>query len=69
MVFFYGKMDDIGYWNRALSESEIQQLYASCTSPITLNNILDQNICSGESLTLTANATVPGRQSCNYECF
>jgi len=30
--------------------------YAQCNTPITLNNILDQNICSGESLTLTANA-------------
>ena len=32
--------------------------YAQCTTPIFLDAILDQNICSGESLTLTANATV-----------
>jgi hypothetical protein len=32
--------------------------YAQCTSSIVLNSIPDQNICSGESLTLTANATV-----------
>ena len=31
--------------------------YAQCNSPIFLNNIPDQNICSGESLTLTANAS------------
>ena len=30
--------------------------YSQCNTPITLNNIPDQNICSGESLTLTANA-------------
>ena len=56
--FFSGKMDELGYWNRALSESEIQQLYASCTSPITLNNIPDQNSCAGDVVSLTANATV-----------
>ena len=32
--------------------------YAQCTSSILLNSIPDQNICSGESLTLTANATL-----------
>ena len=32
--------------------------FAQCTTPIFLDAILDQNICSGESLTLTANATV-----------
>ena len=61
--FFDGTLDDLGYWNRALSESEIQQLYAACTSPITLSSIPDQNICSGESLTLTANATVPSEDN------
>ena len=31
---------------------------AQCTTPIFLDAILDQNICRGESLTLTANAGV-----------
>ena len=55
---FNGDIDDSGIWNRALSESEIQQLHASCTSPITLNNIPDQTSCVGGLVTLTANATV-----------
>jgi len=55
---FIGYVDDIAIHNRALSESEIQQLYASCTSPITLNNLPDQTSCAGDLVTLTANATV-----------
>ena len=61
--FFDGTLDDLGYWNRALSESEIQQLYASCTSPITLNSIPDQSSCAGDLVTLTANATVPSEDN------
>jgi plastocyanin len=37
--------------------------YSQCTSPITLNNIPDQNICIGESLTLSANATVMSEEN------
>ena len=55
---FDGDIDDVGYWTRALSESEIQQLFSSCSTPISLNAISDQSICNGESVTLTANATV-----------
>ena len=61
--FFDGTLDDLGYWNRALSESEIQQLYASCTSPITLNSIPDQSSLRGDLVTLTANATVPSEDN------
>ena len=39
------------FFNSAIS-------YGQCTTPIFLDAILDQNICSGESLTLTANAGV-----------
>jgi uncharacterized protein (TIGR02145 family) len=34
---FSGKMDDLGYWNIALTEQEIQNLYNSSTGDILLN--------------------------------
>jgi uncharacterized protein (TIGR02145 family) len=34
---FSGKMDDLGYWNRALTEQEIQNLYTSSSGDILLN--------------------------------
>ena len=68
--FFDGTLDDLGYWNRALSESEIQQLYASCTSPITLNSIPDQSSCArGSSYSNSQCNCAVGRQSGNYQCF
>jgi subtilisin-like proprotein convertase family protein len=30
---FKGKIDDVGIWNRALTQSEIQQLYTACSPP------------------------------------
>lgn len=33
--FFKGKLDDVGVWNRALSASEIAQIYTFSDSPIT----------------------------------
>ena len=35
--FFNGELDDIGIWNRALSEQEIQNLYNSSSGDILLN--------------------------------
>ena len=32
-----GKLDDIGFWNKALSQEEMQNLYASSTGDILLN--------------------------------
>ena len=34
---FSGEMDDLGYWNRALSEQEIQNLFTSSSGDILLN--------------------------------
>ena len=35
--FFDGHLDEMGYWNRALSEQEIQNLYTSSNGDILLN--------------------------------
>jgi len=38
--YWYGKIDDVGVWNRALTEQEIQNLYSSSTGEILLNGIV-----------------------------
>jgi len=35
-----GKIDDVGFWNRALTEKEIQNLYTSSTGDILLNGVV-----------------------------
>ena len=35
-----GKIDDVGFWNRALTEQEIQNLYTSSTGDILLNGVV-----------------------------
>jgi hypothetical protein len=42
---FFGKLDDIGIWNRALTDCEIQNLYTS-TNP---TNLTSQNSCDSYS--------------------
>ncbi|MGB2273962.1 MAG: FISUMP domain-containing protein [Flavicella sp.] len=37
---FYGDIDDVGIWNRALTEQEIQNLYTSSTGDIILNGVV-----------------------------
>lgn len=51
---FNGKMDDIGIWNRALTECEIQNLYTSQLNIISQSILagLDQSICAGDNVTL-----------------
>ena len=38
--FFPGQIDDVGIWNRALTEQEIQNLYTSSTGDIILNGVV-----------------------------
>jgi len=35
-----GKIDDVGFWNRALTEQEIQNLYTSSSGDILLNGVV-----------------------------
>ena len=51
--FFSGKIDDIGIWNRALTDCEIKKLYNS-GSGLTLSTS-SSTICLGESKVLSAN--------------
>ena len=38
--FFDGYLDEMGYWNRALTEQEIQNLFTSSTGDILLNGVV-----------------------------
>jgi len=50
-----GKIDDIGIWNRALTECEIQDLYHAQLNSASMNISAgaDQSICSGDQVTLS----------------
>ncbi len=49
-----GKMDDIGIWNRALTQTEITTLYNGCTTASITSG--STTICGSGSILLTANA-------------
>ena len=52
--WFKGDLDDVGYWNRALTECEIQNLYTSQLNATFVSAGADQTICNGEQVTLSA---------------
>jgi hypothetical protein len=52
--WFKGDLDDVGYWNRALTECEIQNLYTSQINSTFVTAGADQTICNGEQVTLSA---------------
>lgn len=56
--YFRGKIDDLGIWNRALSQMEIVRLYNSCSGfnhTVTLIPSGSTNLCNGDSLKLSSN--------------
>jgi hypothetical protein len=55
--FFNGKLDDIGIWNRALTQQEITTLYNAVNCPtlnVTITPVGSTTFCAGNSVTLTA---------------
>lgn len=51
--WFKGKIDDIGIWNRALTQCEIQDLYhAQLNSAVGISAGPDQTVCEGAFITL-----------------
>ena len=49
--FFNGSLDDIGIWNRALTTCEINQLYTSSISTISIQSS-SNIICAGQTVSL-----------------
>ncbi|MGR6088551.1 MAG: LamG-like jellyroll fold domain-containing protein [Arcticibacter sp.] len=65
---FYGKIDDIGIWNRALSQQEITALYTGqtpCTKPepVSLGTSMSTELCPNEAVTIKI---VTPADSANY---
>ena len=63
-----GKIDDIGIWNRALTQQEITNLNSSSVPPPTPTcNITtaDSILCIGDNTTLTSNTTVSPSAICS----
>ena len=52
--YFSGKIDDLGLWNRALTNCEINNLYNSQLTAPFINAGADQTICKGDNVTLNA---------------
>ena len=52
--FYNGLLDDVGTWNRALTDCEIQQLYLSQLNPLSVDAGPDMYVCSGDQITINA---------------
>ncbi len=59
--YFTGDLDDVGIWNKALTEKEVKALYSGCPGFITAKITPDgpTGLCAGGTVTLTSN-TEPG---------
>jgi gliding motility-associated-like protein len=51
--YFNGAIDDLGIWNKALSECEIQNLYNSNLGSCMVGEVSDTTICLGDTLSLS----------------
>jgi uncharacterized protein (TIGR02145 family) len=55
--YFNGKLDDIGLWNRTLTQQEISNLYTNSSPPSITTSASPSLINCGETATLTASST------------
>jgi len=61
---FLGDIDDIGIWNRALTQQEITNLYNSPQPPTCAISTTNNTICAGASTTLTASSSAVNASAC-----
>ena len=56
--YLNGTIDDIGFWSRGLTETEITAIYTSTPQSCSLLSSNNEVICKGDSLQLSANVSV-----------
>ena len=63
--FYNGSLDDIGIWNRALTQQEVTNLYNANYSPQATLIATNASICAGQSTTITATVNNAGTSCTN----
>ena len=69
--FFEGSLDDIGIWNRALSDQEITNLYNSVSSSECLTMTINTGILSTNPFTYTSSVSIypnPANDQITIDC-
>jgi hypothetical protein len=69
--FFNGKLDDIGIWNRALSEQEISNLYNSVSTNECLTMTINTGVLSTTPVTYTSSVSIypnPANDQITIDC-
>jgi hypothetical protein len=61
--YFKGKIDDVGIWNRSLTQQEITNLYTSSLPPTCSVSASDSTICLGETVILSASSSLTSNTS------
>ena len=68
---FYGKLDDIGIWNRALTQQEITNLYNSVSSNECLTMTINTGVLSTNPFTYTSSVSIypnPANDQITIDC-
>jgi hypothetical protein len=61
--YFKGEIDDVGIWNRALTQQEITNLFTSSLPPTCSVSASDTTICSGETVSLSVSSSLTSNTS------
>lgn len=62
--WFYGVLDDIAIYNRALTQQEITNLYTNTATPMCSITPASATVCAGDSVTLTASTSATNVSAC-----
>jgi len=69
--YFIGKIDDIGIWNRSLSDQEVTNLYTSLNSNECLTMVINTGVLSTNPLTYTSSVSIypnPANDHITIDC-
>ena len=69
--YFFGTLDDIGIWNRALTQQEITNLYSSVSSNECLTMTINTGVLSTNPVTYTSSVSIypnPANDQITIDC-